>query len=206
MLTRLAELTAGRDPIVATDVGQHQMWSAQYLPFERPNRWLTSGGLGTMGFGLLAALGAQLAYPDRLVLCVSGEASVQMNIQELATAIQHDLPVKLVIFDNAAMGMVRQWQELLHDNRISHSLAVALPDFAALARAYGWTGLSVDTSDRLDEALAQMLSASGPVLLHIKVAPEENCFPMLPPDAAHNEMLLSARAPITEERHASAVP
>ena len=199
-LTELSALLHGRDAIVSTDVGQHQMWAAQYLGFEMPGRWLTSGGLGTMGYGLPAALGAQVAYPDRLVVCVSGEASVQMNIQELATAVQHGLPVKLIILNNGAMGMVRQWQDLIHDRRLSHSLAEALPDFVALAAAYGWSGFRIEQPAALAETLEQAFDTPGPVLVEIVTAGAENCYPMLPPGAAHNEMLLASQSNLLEAK------
>ena len=190
-IARLGVQLTGRDAIISTDVGQHQMWAAQHLPFERPNRWLSSCGLGTMGYGLPAALGAQCAHPDRLVVCVSGDGSVQMNIQELSTAVEHRLPVKLVILDNGSLGMVRQWQELLHDDRISHSRPAATPDFPALAAAYGWQGERVTDPTELDAALARLLGGAGPALLQIVVAPDENCYPMIPPDAAHDKMILA---------------
>ncbi len=190
-LSQLSALLRDHDVVVSTDVGQHQMWAAQYMSFDEPGRGLTSGGLGTMGYGLPAALGAQIAYPDRLVVCVSGEASVQMNIQELATAVQHRLPVKLIILNNGAMGMVRQWQDLIHDRRLSHSRAEALPDFVALAAAYGWSGFRIDDPAELTASLAHALATPGPVLVEIVTAGAENCYPMLPPGAAHHEMLLS---------------
>jgi acetolactate synthase-1/2/3 large subunit len=191
LMRALQEALTGRDAIVATDVGQHQMWAAQHLRFERPNRWLTSGGAGTMGYGLPAAIGAQIAHPNKPVVCVSGDASVLMNIQELSTAVQHRTPVKLLICNNGYMGMVRQWQELNHDGRYSHSYTAALPDFVAVARGFGWTAARVQDPAQLDAAIAACLDHDGPFLLDVAVAPQENCFPMIPAGSGHHEVMLN---------------
>ncbi len=189
LMRSLASALDGRDAVVSTDVGQHQMWAAQHLRFERPRRWLTSGGAGTMGYGLPAALGAQVAYPDRLVVCVSGDASVQMNIQELSTAVQHALPVKLVLCNNGHMGMVRQWQDLHHGGRRSHSYTAALPDFVALARAYGWRARRVSDPAELEAALRECLEDDGPFFLDVVVAEGSNCFPMIAAGAGHDRVM-----------------
>jgi acetolactate synthase-1/2/3 large subunit len=189
-LQRLAALTADRDLYVTTEVGQHQMWAAQFLPFQQPNRWMTSGGLGTMGYGLPAAIGVQMAHPNSLVVDVAGEASIQMCIQELSTAVQYDLPVKVMILNNEWMGMVRQWQQLLHGERYSHSYSSSLPDFVKLAEAYGAVGIRADHPDRLDAAIMAMIDSPKPVLFDCRVSKAENCLPMIPSGKAHNEMLL----------------
>jgi acetolactate synthase-1/2/3 large subunit len=191
-IRRLYEATKALDPIIATEVGQHQMWAAQHFDFEGPNRWLTSGGLGTMGYGLPAAIGAQIGNPDRLVIDIAGEASIQMNIQELATATQYQLPVKIFILNNEYMGMVRQWQDLTYQGRHSHSYSDALPDFVKLAEAYGWKGMRIEKPGELDDGIAEMLAYDGPVMVDCRVAKLANCFPMIPSGAAHTEMILQA--------------
>ena len=192
-LERLQAKIGGRDDVfVTTEVGQHQMWAAQFLRFERPNHWMTSGGLGTMGYGLPAAIGVQVAHPDALVIDVAGEASILMNIQELSTASQYRLPVKLFILNNQWMGMVRQWQELLHGERYSESYTDSLPDFVRLAEAFGWTGLRAERPGDIDGVIDAMIAADGPVIVDVQVAQMENCFPMIPSGKAHNEMILGS--------------
>jgi acetolactate synthase-1/2/3 large subunit len=189
-LARLEALTKEHDRYICTEVGQHQMWAAQYLGFEAPNRWMTSGGLGTMGYGFPASIGVQMAHPDSLVINVAGEASWLMNMQEMGTAIQYRLPVKQFILNNERLGMVRQWQELLHGERYSHSWSEALPDFVKLAEAFGAKGIRVDQAEDLDEAIKEMIAYDGPVILDCLVEKHENCFPMIPSGEPHNKMLL----------------
>jgi acetolactate synthase-1/2/3 large subunit len=203
-IQRLYELTKDRDTYITTEVGQHQMWAAQFYRFEEPNRWMTSGGLGTMGYGLPAAIGVQRAHPDSLVIDIAGEASVLMNMQEMSTAVQHRLPVKIFIINNKYMGMVRQWQELLHGGRYSESYTEALPDFVKLAEAYHAVGIRCDKPGDLDGAIREMIGVDRPVIFDCVVDPAENCFPMIPSGRAHNEMLLGDAAvkiedAITEE-------
>jgi len=189
-IERLYDLTKDKDCYISTEVGQHQMWAAQYYKFEEPNRWMTSGGLGTMGYGLPAAVGMQAAHPKSLCICVAGDASVLMNMQEMSTAIQHRLPIKVFILNNQYMGMVRQWQQLLHGNRLSESYMDSLPDFVKLAEAYGGTGIRCEKPGDLDDAIKEMITVKGPVLFDCRVANLTNCFPMIPSGKAHNEMIL----------------
>ena len=191
-IERLFEATKDKAPIITTEVGQHQMWAAQHFHFDAPNKWLTSGGLGTMGYGLPAAIGAQMGDPDALVIDIAGEASIQMNIHEMATATQYRLPVKVFILNNEWMGMVRQWQELTYESRYSESYSDSLPDFVALAEAYGWKGIRCDDPAKLDDAIAEMLAYDGPVMFDCRVHKTSNCFPMIPSGAAHTDMILSA--------------
>jgi acetolactate synthase I/II/III large subunit len=202
-IERLYALTRERDVYITTEVGQHQMWAAQFFKFDAPNHWMTSGGLGTMGYGLPAAIGVQIAHPEALVVDIAGEASILMNIQEMSTAAQYRLPVKVFIINNQYMGMVRQWQELLHGGRYSESYTAALPDFVKLAEAFGAVGLRVERPAEVDAAIGEMLAIDRAVILDVAVDQAENCFPMIPSGAAHNEMLLGpedeAEKPVSEE-------
>ncbi|MBM3559563.1 MAG: biosynthetic-type acetolactate synthase large subunit, partial [Alphaproteobacteria bacterium] len=202
-IQRLYEATKDRDCYITTEVGQHQMWAGQFYKFDEPNRWMTSGGLGTMGYGLPAAIGVQVAHQDSLVVDIAGEASTMMNIQELGTMAQYRLPVKLFILNNEWMGMVRQWQELLHGGRYSESYSAGLPDFIKLAEAYGMKGMRVDAPGNMDSAIAAMIAHPGPVVCDVRVAKEENCFPMIPGGAPHNEILLGANDPRRREQFES---
>ncbi len=186
----LYEATKAKNPIISTEVGQHQMWAAQHFHFDAPNKWLTSGGLGTMGYGLPAAIGAQLGNPNALVIDIAGDASIQMNIQELGTATQYRLPVKIFILNNEYMGMVRQWQELTYASRYSESYSDSLPDFVKLAEAYGWKGIRIEGPDDLEAGIKAMLDHDGPVIVDCQVAKLSNCFPMIPSGAAHTDMIL----------------
>jgi acetolactate synthase I/II/III large subunit len=194
-LERLRELTKGKDTYITTEVGQHQMWAAQYLRFEEPHRWMTSGGLGTMGYGLPAAIGVQMAHPDALVVDVAGEASILMNIQEMSTAVQYRLPIKIFILNNQWMGMVRQWQEMLHGGRYSQSYTAALPDFVKLAEAFGGVGLRAEKPSDVDRVINEMMKVTDrPCIVDVAVDPKENCFPMIPSGKNHNEMILGDAA------------
>ena len=202
-IERLYAATRDKDVYITTEVGQHQMWAAQFFRFEEPNRWMTSGGLGTMGYGLPAAIGVQVAHPDSLVIDIAGDASVLMTMQEMSTAVQHGLPIKIFILNNQYMGMVRQWQQLLHGNRLSHSYMESLPDFVKLAEAYGCVGIRAQKPGELDDAIAEMIKVKKPVLFDCRVAALANCFPMIPSGKAHNEMLLPEEA--TDEAVANAI-
>ena len=189
-IDRLYQLTKDRDTFITTEVGQHQMWAAQFYKFEAPNRWMTSGGLGTMGYGLPAAIGVQIAHPDALVIDIAGEASIMMNIQEMSTAAQFRLPVKVFILNNQWMGMVRQWQQLLHGARYSQTYSDALPDFVKLAESFGWQGLRVENPSEVDDVITAMIDSDSPVIVDVRVDQMQNCFPMVPSGAPHNEMIL----------------
>ena len=195
-IERLFELTKERDVYITTEVGQHQMWAAQYFHFDEPNRWMTSGGLGTMGYGLPAAVGVQAAHRDALVIDIAGEASVQMTMQEMSTAVQYGLPIKIFILNNEYMGMVRQWQELLHGGRYSNSYSESLPDFVKMAEAFGAHGIMCDDPNELDDKIVEMIESDKPVLFDCRVTKEENCLPMIPSGKAHNEMILADTADI----------
>ena len=190
---RLYELTKNRETYITTEAGQHQMWAAQHYKFDKPNRWMTSGGLGTMGYGLPAAVGVQVAHPNKLVIDIAGEASVLMTMQEMSTAVQYSLPIKIFILNNEYMGMVRQWQELLHEKNYSESYTAALPDFVKLAEAYGCVGIRAKTPDELDDKIIEMINTDRPVIFDCMVDKEENCFPMIPSGKPHNQMLLGPK-------------
>ena len=194
---RLYELTKHKDTFITTEVGQHQMWAAQHYKFNKPNRWMTSGGLGTMGYGLPAAVGVQVANPDKLVIDIAGEASVLMTMQEMSTAVQYKLPIKIFILNNEYMGMVRQWQELLHEKNYAESYTAALPNFVKLAEAYGCVGIQAKTPDELDEKIKEMININQPVIFDCVVDKHENCYPMIPSGKPHNQMLLG---PTDEEK------
>jgi acetolactate synthase-1/2/3 large subunit len=194
-IERLYALTKAKNVYITTEVGQHQMWAAQFYKFEEPNRWMTSGGLGTMGYGLPASIGVQVAHPDALVIDIAGDASVLMTMQEMSTAVQYRLPVKIFILNNQYMGMVRQWQQLLHGNRLSESYMDSLPDFVKLGEAYGCIGIRCEKPADLDSAIQEMISVKRPVIFDCRVASLANCFPMIPSGKGHHEMLLGEDVP-----------